>query len=225
MMRTTVFLADDHAIVLEGLRRILEPEFDVVGVATDGLTLVSAAAAVRPDVIVMDISMPFLNGVDAARQVRAQSRHTRIVFLSMHTDVVYVSEALRAGGSGYVLKSAAGIEIVAAIREALRGGTFVTAAIDRIQLDAQIRRDRRRCGSAPHGLPPRQRTVLQMIAEGRTSREIAELLGISQRTVEFHRYQAMDTLGLRTIAEVVQYAIKHHIVWAETPLFLAPKST
>jgi DNA-binding NarL/FixJ family response regulator len=217
MMRTTVFLADDHAIVLEGLRRILEPEFDVVGVAADGLTLVGAAAAVRPDVIVMDISMPILNGVDAARQVRARTRHTKIVFLSMHTDVVYVSEALRAGGSGYVLKSAAGIEIVAAIREALRGGTFVTAAIDRIQLDAQIRRDHR-FGSTPHGLPPRQRTVLQLVAEGRTSKEIAELLGISQRTVEFHRYQAMDTLGLHTIADIVQYAIKHHIVWAETPL-------
>ncbi|MCU1337019.1 MAG: response regulator containing a CheY-like receiver domain and an DNA-binding domain [Bryobacterales bacterium] len=211
MKRTTVLLADDHAIVVEGLRRVLEPAFDVVGMVADGLALVKATEKLKPDVVVVDVSMPHLNGIDAARQIRATNQRTKIVFLSMHPDVVYASEALQAGGSAYVLKSSAGIEIVTAIREALRGGTFVTPAIDKGTLEAQIRRDQR-SPDALRTLSPRRREVLQMVAEGRTTKEIAEILQISPRTVEFHRYRAMESLGLHTVAELVQYAIKHRMV-------------
>jgi DNA-binding NarL/FixJ family response regulator len=206
-----VLLADDHAIVVEGLRRVLEPDFEVVGVVADGLALVKAAEKIRPDVIVVDVSMPHLNGIDAARQIRATNQRTKIVFLSMHPDVVYASEALQAGGSAYVLKSSAGVEILTAIRETLRGGTFVTPAIDKGTLDAQIRRDQR-SPDVLRTLSPRRREVLQMLAEGRTTKEIAEILQISPRTVEFHRYRAMESLGLHTVAELVQYAIKHRMV-------------
>jgi RNA polymerase sigma factor (sigma-70 family) len=224
MKRTTVLLADDHAIVVEGLRRVLEPDFEVLGVVADGLALVKAAENLRPDIIVVDVSMPLLNGIEAARQIRATNQQTKIVFLSMHPDVVYVSEALQAGGSAYVLKSSAGIEIVIAIREALQGGTFVTPAIDQATLEAQIRRDQR-SPDVLHSLSARQREVLQMAAEGRSTKEIAEVLQISPRTVEFHRYRAMEKLGLHTIAELVQYAIKHHIVSPEPSLNAFLEST
>ncbi len=211
MKRITVLLADDHAIVVEGLRRLLEPQYQVVGVVADGLALVEAAEKLTPDVIVADISMPLLNGIEAAREIRTANQRIKIVFLSMHPDVVYVSEALQAGGSAYVLKSSAGIEILNAIREALNGRTFVSPAIDKRTLEAQIKRD----GSSPdpvHSLSPRRRQVLQMAAEGRSTKEIAAALLISPRTVEFHRYRAMESLGLHTIAELVQYAIKHRII-------------
>jgi len=212
MKRATVLLADDHDIVIEGLRRILEPEFEVIGAVADGLALVKAAEEFRPDVIVADISMPLLNGIEAARRIRGVSRRTRIVFLSMHPDVVYVSEAFEAGGSAYVLKSSAGLEIVTAIREALQGGTFVTSAIDKTALEAQIKRGQ---GSPDVALSPRQREVLQMVAEGRSTKKIAHLLQISPRTVEFHRYWVMQSLDLHTIAELVQYAIKHRVITAD----------
>jgi DNA-binding NarL/FixJ family response regulator len=208
MKPVTVLLADDHSIVVEGLRRVLEPRYQVVGVAADGLALVEATEKLSPDIIVVDISMPILNGIEAARQIRAANQKIRIVFLSMHPDVVYVSEALRAGGSAYVLKSSAGIEILTAIGEALQGRTFVSPAIDQNTLQLQMKRDQ----GAHHNLSPRERQVLQMIAEGRSTKEIAEVLRISTRTVEFHRYRAMEALGLHTIAELVQYAIKHRII-------------
>jgi DNA-binding NarL/FixJ family response regulator len=211
MNRTTVLLADDHALVVEGLRRVLEPDFDVVGVVADGLALLKAAERLMPDIIVVDVSMPHLNGIDAARRIRATNQRAKIVFLSMHPDAVYVSEALQAGGSAYVLKSSAGIEILTAIRESLRGATFVSPAIDKAMLDAQIRRHQH-SPDMPQGLSPRRREVVQMVAEGRSTKEIAELLRISPRTVEFHRYRAMESLGLHTIAELVQYAIKHRMV-------------
>jgi DNA-binding NarL/FixJ family response regulator len=224
MKRATVLLADDHAIVVEGLRRILEKDFEVIGAVADGLALVKAAEELRPDVVVADISMPFLNGIEAARQIRAANQRIRIVFLSMHPDVVYVSEAFQAGGSAYVLKSSAGIEIVTAIREALQGGIFVTAAIDKTALEAQIKRDQRSPDVA-HSLSPRRREVLQMIAEGRSTKQIADVLQISPRTVEFHRYRVMESLGLHTIAELVQYAINHHMVSPKASLPEPRKST
>jgi len=212
MKRPTVLLADDHAIVVEGLRRVLEPDFDVIGTVADGLELLKAAERLRPDIIVVDVSMPLLNGIEATRQIRATNQQTKIVFLSMHPDVVYVSEAFRAGGSAYVLKSSAGIEIVLAIREALQERTFVTPSIDKSTLDAEIRRHPRSPDEFQN-LSPRRRAVLQMVAEGRSTKEIAEALQISPRTVEFHRYRAMESLNLHTIAELVQYAVKHHIVF------------
>jgi DNA-binding NarL/FixJ family response regulator len=209
--RATVLLADDHAIVVEGLRRVLETEYQVIGVVADGLALVEAAEKLSPDVIVADISMPLLNGIEAAREIRTANQRIKIVFLSMHPDVVYVSEALQAGGSAYVLKSSAGVEILKAIGESLQGRTFVSPAIDRFRLEAQIRLDQSLPGVV-YPLSPRRQQVLQMIAEGRSTKEIAESLRISPRTVEFHRYRVMKSLGLHTTAELVQYAIKHRII-------------
>lgn len=211
MSAVTVLLADDHAIVTEGLRRVLEPAFNVVGAVPDGRALVAATSELTPDVIVVDVSMPLLNGIEAARQIRKTDRHVKIVFLSMHPDLVYASEAFLAGGSAYVLKASAGTEIATAIREVIHGRTYVTSAIDRRALNAQIQRDRR-AGSTLHTLPPRQREVVQLLAEGRSTKQIAEVLDVSPRTVEFHRYRAMKSLGLHTIAELVQYAIKHNLI-------------
>ena len=211
MKRLAVLLADDHAIVVEGLRRVLEPEFRVAGVVADGRALMGAAARLRPDIIVVDVSMPVLNGIEAVRRIRKSDRNAKVIFLSMHPDVVFVSKALQAGGSAYVLKSSAGIEILTAIREALQGRTFVSPSVDRKTLDAQIRRDQR-SQQTPDTLSPRRREVLQLVAEGRSTKEMAELLHISPRTVEFHRYRVMESLGVHTVAELVQYAIKHRIL-------------
>jgi DNA-binding NarL/FixJ family response regulator len=211
MAPVTVLLADDHSIVIEGLRRVLESSFLVVGAVSDGHALVVATRELKPDVVVADVSMPILNGIEAARQIRQSDQRVKIVFFTMHSDVVYASEAFDAGGSAYVLKSSAGTEIVTAIREVLAGRTYVTAAMDHRSLETQMQRGR---SSRPgvDRLPSRQREVLQMAAEGRGTREIADTLGISPRTVEFHRYRAMKSLGVHTLAELVQYAIKHHLV-------------
>jgi DNA-binding NarL/FixJ family response regulator len=209
MTPVTVLLADDHSIVIEGLRRVLEPTFTVVGAVPDGRALVVATQELEPDVVVADVSMPVLNGIEAARQIRRTNQHVSIVFLTMHSDVVYAAEAFQAGGSAYVLKSSAGTEIVTAVREALAGRRYISSALDLRSLETQIQRDR---GSRPGVLPWRQREVLQMAAEGQSTKQIADTLGISPRTVEFHRYQAMKSLGLHTIAELVQYAIKHRFV-------------
>ena len=211
MKRPTVLLADDHNIVVEGLRRVLEPSYEVVGFAENGQALLIATGQLQPDVIVADVSMPLLNGIEAIRQIRKTDQSVKIVFLSMHPDVVYVTEALQAGGSAYVLKSSAGIEILTAIGHALRGKRYVSPSIDRAAVEAQMKRE----GHAHRpsdSLSQRQREVLQLAAEGRSTKEIAKLLHVSPRTVEFHRYRLMETLGLHTTAELVQYAIKHRIV-------------
>lgn len=206
-----VLLADDHTIVREGLRRVLEPDFEIAGEVADGRALVAAAESLRPDIIVADISMPMLNGIEAARQIRKFNRKVKIVFLSMHPDVTYAAEALRAGGSAYVLKSSAGDEIVEAIREASRGRRYVTPSIDGQSVLFQIARA---AHDARPELTARQREVLQLIAEGRSSKEIAELLELSPRTIEFHKYSIMKALGLRSTAELVCHAIKRGIASA-----------
>jgi len=213
MKSPRVLLADDHAIVIEGLRRVLEPDFEIVGEAADGHALVAAAERLRPDIIVADISMPLLNGIEATRQIRKFSRKVRIIFLTMHPDVTYASEALSAGGSGYVLKSSAGAEILEAILEALSGRIYVTPSIDRAVVQAQMERAGRR-DNLQSELTPRQREVLQLIAEGRSSKQMAEILHVSPRTVEFHKYRIMKALALRTTAELVHYAIKRGIASA-----------
>lgn len=211
LKKTRVLLADDHSVVIEGLRRILESEFDVVGTATNGLALIQAVRQLRPEVIVVDVSMPVLNGIDAARQIAAGGHAPKIVFLSMHPELVYAAKALAAGGSGYVLKSSAGVEIVHAIREALQGRTFVTPALEITSL-REGGAGNEKSAAAIATLSPRQRQIVQMVAEGRSSKEIAAILRISPRTVEFHRYRAMDALDVHTVAELVQYAIRNLIL-------------
>ena len=204
-----VLLADDHAIVLEGLHRILEPDFEIVGEVADGRALVAATGELRPDIVVTDFSMPLLNGIEAARQIRRTDRNVRIVFLTMHPDVAYAVAALRAGGSAYVLKTSAGAELLTAIREARAGRIYVTPSIDRTAVQTQM--DRAGRDGLLTELTPRQREVLQLISEGRRSKEIAGILHLAPRTIEFHKNCIMKALGVHTTAELVHYAIKRGI--------------
>lgn len=211
MKRARVLIADDHTILAEGLRGLLEPQFEVVGIAEDGRSLLAAAQELHPDVVVLDISMPLLNGIEAARQLRKHHPGVHIVFLTMHPDVALIKEAFRTGARAYVLKRAASSELVTAIREVLRGRAYLTPLVTKDTLDSLLAEAARPERSlAP--LTARQREVLQLLAEGRSVKEIAAILNVATKTVEFHKYSIMDQLGLRTIAELTQYAIKHRIV-------------
>ena len=206
-----VLLADDHRIVLEGLRSLLQSDYEIVGEVEDGRALVAEAERLRPELVVADISMPNLNGIDAARQIKKFDKRIRIVFLTMHADVTYAAEAFEAGASGFVLKHSAPQELILAMREALQGKTYVTPMIagdliDAFQNDAPLK------GEMKAALSPRQREVLQLIAEGKSIKEIAVTLKISTRTVEFHKYRIMEQLNIKTSAELVQYAVKHGII-------------
>ncbi len=211
MKRSSLLLGDDHTIVLEGLRRILDPHFDIVGSVEDGRALVAAAKELRPDVIVADISMPLLNGIEAARQIKKLNQRTKIVFLTMHPDMAYATEAFRAGASGYVLKNSAAQELVTAIQEALKDRVYVTPLVAKDLLHTLITASNQPAKTS-FELTPRQREVLQLEAEGHSTKDIAGILHVSPRTAEFHKYQIMEKIGLRTTAELVHYAIKHGIV-------------
>jgi DNA-binding NarL/FixJ family response regulator len=209
--RPRVLLADDHLLVAEALESLLTPEFDLVGVVEDGRALVEAAGRLQPDVIVADVAMPHLNGIDALVQLRQGGDRTPVVFLTMHRDVTFARRALDAGATGYVLKHSASIELVDAIRAALQGRTYLTPQLAGEVLDAMKQTPGQ--SDDPIGpLTPRQREVLQLLAEGRSAKEIAASLSISARTVEFHKYQMMETLGIHTNAELIHFAIKHGLV-------------
>ncbi len=208
MSKPRVLLADDHQLVAEGLRSLLEPEFELVGIVTDGRELLAAAARLRPDVIVMDITMPLLNGIEAAGQLRQADSRAKVVFLTMHRDAAYAARALDSGASGFVLKHSAASELVTAIRDALAGRTYVTPLIAGELL--QSYRDRDGQPAEPYDqLTPRQREVLQLIAEGQSAKDIAKTLHISPRTAEFHKARVQRVLKLDTTAELIQYAIRH----------------
>jgi DNA-binding NarL/FixJ family response regulator len=212
MKTLRLLLADDHAIVLEGLRRILDgPRFEIVGAVTDGRALLQAAAELHPDVIITDVAMPLLNGIEAVRQIVRQNQKSKIIFLTMHPEVIYASQALAAGGCGYVLKSSAGEELITAINEALDGRVYVAKSIAQAVKRAVETRSIS-CRSAVDGLTRRQREVLQLLAEGRQAKEIAVTLNLSPKTVEFHKYRIMETLGVHTVAELARHAAKHGIV-------------
>jgi len=211
-MQWRILLADDHSVVLEGLRRILNrPEFEVVGAVTDGRALVEAAANLRPDVIIADVSMPSLNGIEAARQICKLNPKSKIIFLTMHPEAIFAVQAMSAGASGYVLKNAAGDELITAIREVLEGRTYVTPSLAEPVMHALQARRKGSQGTTDR-LTSRQREVLQLLAEGRTPKEIAAVLNVSYRTVEFHKYRIMETLGLRTVAALAAYAARQGIV-------------
>jgi DNA-binding NarL/FixJ family response regulator len=210
MSRARVLLADDHRILGEGLQGLLEPEFDLVGLVEDGRALVEAAEELRPDVIVVDISMPLLNGIEAARHITNVNPSVKIVFLTMHADVIYATKAFAVGAMGYVLKQSAASELRTAIREALKGRIYVTPLIAKDLLRAYMDRAHAPL-SPPPALTSRQREVMQLLAEGHSAKEVAAILNISARTAEFHKYRAMEILGLRTSAELIHYAIKHGI--------------
>lgn len=211
MKKPRVLLADDHRILAEGLRSLLEPEFDLVDIVADGRELVAAARQHLPDVIVADISMPSLNGIEAAWQLRAAGVEARVVFLTMHRDVAYARRALEAGASGFVLKHSASSELVRAIQEALHGRTYITPLIAG-ELLHSYRGSNAELAKGDERLTRRQREVLQLLAEGRSAKEIASKLHISVRTAEFHRARLMEVLGLQTTAELVQYAIRNGFI-------------
>jgi DNA-binding NarL/FixJ family response regulator len=212
MNRLRLLLADDHAVVIEGLLRMLSrPEFEVVGVAGDGWTLLQDAARLQPDVIITDIAMPSLNGIEAARKIHEQNQKPKIIFLTMHPELVYATAAFAAGASGYVLKSAAGEELIEAIYAALNGQTYISKSIEQSVKHAnEIRRTKDRNPS--DDLTRRQREVLHLLAKGLQAKEIAAMLNVSSKTVEFHKYRIMDELGLHTLADLIRYAIQHGIV-------------
>ena len=211
MSRPRVLLADDHRMVAEGVKRLLEEEFELMGVVEDGRQLVETARRLRPDVIVADITMPHLNGIEALRQLKQDNPEVRVVFLTMHKDTAYARRALEAGARGYVLKHSAQAELFLAVRAALDGNTFISPT-----LAAEVFHDLKVSPTHPSDpvalLTPRQREILQLFAEGCSTKDIASKLDISPRTVEYHKYQMMESLKLQSSAELIHFAIKNGIV-------------
>lgn len=209
MSRPRVLLADDHTLLLGAFEKLLAGECDIVGQVSDGQALVAAAGTLKPDVIVLDISMPLLNGLEAARQIKQGLRSVKLVFLTMNEDPDLAVEAFRSGASAYLLKRSASSELSTAIREVMRGQSYVTPLITEGLVESLMHGDQ-------HKLTPeltsRQRQVLQLLAEGRSMKEVASLLNLTPRTVAFHKYRMMEQLNVKSTAELVQYAVKHHIV-------------
>lgn len=210
-LRPRVLLADDHLMVAEGLKSLLTPEFELLGVVGDGRALIETAKRLRPDVIVADITMPHLNGIDAMPQLKKDNPGVKVVFLTMHRDAAYARRALEAGAMGFVLKHSAPAELVTAVRAALDGQTYITPVLAG-EVFRSIRHEPRSVGDQGAKLTPRQREVLQLLAEGCSAKEVADRLQISVRTVEFHKYQMMETLQLHNSAELIHFAIKQGIV-------------
>jgi len=209
--RPRIILADDHPIVAEGLRSLLAARYDVVGVVADGRALLEAASLLEPDVVVADISMPLINGIEATLRLRQEQPHIKVVILTMHREEAYVRRAMEAGAAGYVLKVAAADELLTAVDAALAGKTFVTPGLAD-HLNGHLRRDADRVQDPAGSLTPRQREVLQLVAQGKTAKEIGAILGLSARTVESHKYELMQALGVERSAELVQFAVKHGLI-------------
>ena len=205
MRRASVLLADDHEILLEGLAGLLRNEFSLVGMVSDGSQLIQAARRLRPDVVVTDVAMPGTSGLEALRRLRAEAIEAKVIFLTMHADAHLAAEALRAGASGFVVKHDAGKDLIAAIHAALRGGRYLSP-----HLATEVASALAEGGTSSAGfLTTRQREVVALIAQGKTMKEVGVVLGLSPRTVETHKYQVMQTLGLQTTADLVRYAIEH----------------
>lgn len=209
MKQPRVLLADDHRIVAEGLKSLLSPEFELVGIVEDGLAMIAAAKEHRPDVIVADISMPGLNGIEALRRLKKSMPEVKVVFLTMHQDVAYARQALEAGAAGFVMKHSASSELIHAIHAALQGKTYISPVLAGDVL-REIESGSK--ASRPEALlTPRQREILGLLATGRSAKEIAGLLDISARTVEFHKYKMMEVLKLQNAAELIHFAIKNNM--------------
>ncbi len=211
--RARILIADDHNLVAELCKRLLETDFDVVGVVGDGHALVRAASELKPDVIVLDIAMPILNGLDAGRQVKRILPAVKLVYLTMNPDAEVAAEAFASGASGYLLKTCAAAEMVRAVRQALRGKIYLCKALSRNTIDP-LRWHHEELAKESGRLSDRQREVLQLLAEGKTMKEVSAILQMAERTVAFHKYRIMKELGARRGAELVKYAVRNHIVAA-----------
>jgi DNA-binding NarL/FixJ family response regulator len=209
--RSRILIADDHNLVAELCKRLLETEFDVIGVVSNGRALVRSAGELRPDVVVLDIAMPVLNGLDAGRQLKQILPAVKLVYLTMNPDVEVAAEAFRRGASGYLLKTCAVTEMVLAVREVLRGKTYLSKALSRDTIDS-LRWERKNLVNEVERLTGRQREVLQLLAEGKVMKEVGGILHMSTRTVAYHKYRIMEVLGAKSNAELVKYAIRNHMV-------------
>ena len=208
--RAKILIADDHRLVAEACKNLLEPEFEVVAMVTDGRALLQAAAEVRPDIVILDISMPQLNGLDAGEQIKQKNRSTKLIYLTMALGPDVVAEAFRRGASGYVLKQCNAEELTIAVRRVLRGESYLSPLITKDTVEFLLR-----SGASyqeEKHISGRQSEVLQLLAEGKSMKEIAYILQLKPGTVAFHKYRIMDVLGIKTSAGLVEYAIKHHMV-------------
>jgi DNA-binding NarL/FixJ family response regulator len=211
MAQPRILLADDHSLILEGVRRLIESHYQIVGSANNGKALVEVALRLAPDVVVLDVSMPILNGIDAAREIKTALPLTKLVFLSMHANPLYLRKALQAGASGYVLKSGASEELLNAIVAARKGGSYVSPGFGQEVIES-VRNWPEKSSRLVIELTGRQRQILQLIAEGKQNKEIAEILNVSVKTVEFHRGRLMTKLGAHTVAELTRFAIEEGVI-------------
>ena len=206
-----ILLGDDHSLILKGIKGLLEGHYHVVGLAEDGKALVEAAARLEPDLVVLDVGMPILNGIDAARQIKKALPSVKLIFLSMHANPIYLRKALEAGASGYVLKSGAAEELLTALEEVRRGRVYITPIFGETVIES---------ARSPAGTPSRvmieltqrQRQILQLVAEGRSNKEIAEIVHVSVKTVEFHRARLLAKLGVKSVAELTRFAIQEGLI-------------
>jgi len=204
-----VLLADDHTLLLDAFAKLLEPDCDVVGTVTDGQSLLAAAKELKPDVVVLDIAMPLLNGLDAGRQLKKALPNVKLIFLTMNQDPAIATEAFHAGASGYLLKTSAGSELIKAIEEVMSGRSYVTPLITQDLLEAFMDPN---ATKRPADLTPRQREVLQLLAEGHSMKEAARILKVAPRTIAYHKYRIMERFRLKSNADLIQFAIRHVVV-------------
>jgi DNA-binding NarL/FixJ family response regulator len=211
--RSRILIADDHTLVAELCKKLLETEFDVLGTVSDGHALVRAAGELKPDVVVVDVAMPILNGLDAAQQVKQMLPAVKLIFLTMNPDIEIAAEAFRRGANGYLLKTCAAAELVLGVRDVLRGKSYLSPALSKDTVNF-LRNQDKGMVAEDERLTERQREVLQLLAEGKVMKEVSTILHMSTRTVAYHKYRMMEVLGAKSTAELVKYAIKHHIVAA-----------
>ncbi|MFL6228111.1 MAG: response regulator [Pyrinomonadaceae bacterium] len=212
MKRPRVVLADDHTLMLEALKNMLEPEFEVVGIFADGLALVEGAPELCPNVVVLDVGMPNMNGLLAGQRLKQLMPSVKLIYLTMNHDPDVAAEAFRLGAAGYLVKNSAALELVRALRDVVRGGTYVTPLMTQDMVGSFIQNFKHM--KEPHHLTLRQREVLQLLAEGRSMKEAAFILDVSPRTVAFHKYTMMEHLNVRTSAELIQYALRNSVMAA-----------
>jgi len=208
MARPRVLLGDDHTLLLGAFETLLSPECDIVGTASDGRTLVAEAQRLLPDVVILDITMPLLNGLDAGRQIKQHRKDVKLIFVTMNEDALLAAEAFRVGASAYLLKRSAASELLLAIREVMNGRSYITPLSTQGLVGSFIDADR----TLSHDLTPRQREVLQLLAEGHSMKQVATLLNVTPRTVAFHKYRMMMQLNIRSSAELIRFAIARNLV-------------
>jgi DNA-binding NarL/FixJ family response regulator len=211
--QSRILIADDHILIAELCRQLLEPEFSVVGTVGNGRAMVRAASELRPDVIVVDVAMPILNGLDAGRQVKKLNHTIKLIYLTMNPDAELAAEAFRRGASGYLLKTCTSSELLRAVREVIRGSTYLSKNLPADAIN-NLRREQKGMVEEGARVTKREREVLQLLSEGNSSKQIADILKVKTRTVDFHRYQIKEKLGIRSTAELVRFAIRNYLVGA-----------